>query len=379
MPGKRARELNLEITSSLSASVWDFVRYGLTGWGWLGIVVFTLVTTHLTIVGVTLYLHRCQAHRALELHPLVSHPLRFWLWLATGMVTKQWAAIHRKHHAKCETEEDPHSPQTRGIDKVLWQGAELYREAAKDKELVERYGHGTPDDWVERNIYSKHSVLGVSLLLIADVLLFGVVGAAVWAIQMAWIPFLAAGVINGIGHFWGYRNFKSPDTSTNVSPIGILIGGEELHNNHHTFATSAKFSVKWYELDIGWVYIKILSLFGLAKPRVPAALEEMVIDPSRNQIDADTIEAVLNHKYQLMASLTSTFKKDVRQSKSQPGYAEKWNELCKEFDAMWSRRHTSVEQAVSGLQSWCAKAEASGIAAAAEFSRRLRMVSPRRA
>ena len=369
----------MEILSSVSASIWEFVRYGLTGWGWLAIVGFTLATTHLTIIGVTLYLHRCQAHRALELHPIVTHPLRFWLWLATGMVTKQWAAIHRKQHAKCETEEDPHSPQTRGIDTVLWQGAELYRSAAKDKELVERYGHGTPDDWLERNIYSKHSVLGVSILLIADVLLFGVVGAAVWAVQMAWIPFLAAGVINGIGHYWGYRNFKSPDTSTNVSPIGILIGGEELHNNHHTFATSAKFSVKWYELDIGWWYIRVLSLFGLAKPRIPAAHQEMVIDPSRNQIDADTIEVLLDHKYHLMASLSKEFKKNVRQSKAQPAYAEKWHELCKEFDAMWSRRQPSVDHAISGLQLWCAKAEASGIAALAEFSRRIRMVSPRRA
>ncbi len=360
----------------LMSSVWDFLRYGLTGWQWPAIVVFTLITTHLTIIGVTVYLHRCQAHRALELHPLVSHPLRFWLWLSTGMVTKEWAAIHRKHHAKCETEEDPHSPQTKGIGKVLWEGAELYREAARDKEMIARYGHGTPDDWVERHIYSQYSVLGVSILLIADVLLFGVVGAAVWAVQMAWIPFLAAGVINGIGHFWGYRNFKSPDTSTNISPWGILIGGEELHNNHHTFATSPKLSSKWYEFDIGWMYIRLLSFVGLAKPRpLPASL---MIDPSRNTIDADTVEAVITSKYELMASLSKAFKRDTRKQGSQPAYVEKWAELRKEFESLWSRRHNSVDTAVAGLQSWCARAEASGISALVEFSKKIRMAIPHR-
>lgn len=360
---------------SFALALWDFVRVGVTGWEWPAIVVFTLVTTHLTIIGVTVYLHRCQAHRALELHPLVSHPLRFWLWMSTGMVTKEWAAIHRKHHAKCETEDDPHSPQTRGIAKVLWEGAELYREAAKDRELVERYGHGTPDDWVERHVYTKHSALGVSLLLILEVMLFGVVGATVWAVQMAWIPFLAAGVINGIGHFWGYRNFKSPDTSTNILPWGILIGGEELHNNHHTFATSPKLSSKWYEFDIGWFYIRVLSMVGLAKPRALPA--EMTIDPARDRIDADTVEAVISYKYELMASLAKAFKKDARRNPS--AAVEKWSELRKEFEAMWSRRNVSVEQAVSGLQAWCAKAEASGIAALAEFSRRIRMAIPPRA
>jgi stearoyl-CoA desaturase (delta-9 desaturase) len=360
---------------SLGLALWDVVRFGVTGWEWPAIVVFTLVTTHLTIIGVTVYLHRCQAHRALELHPLVSHPLRFWLWMSTGMVTKEWAAIHRKHHAKCETQDDPHSPQTRGIAKVLWEGAELYREAAKDRELVERYGHGTPDDWVERHVYTRHSALGVSLLLILEVMLFGVVGATVWAVQMAWIPMLAAGVINGIGHFWGYRNFKSPDTSTNILPWGILIGGEELHNNHHTFATSPKLSSKWYEFDIGWFYIRVLSVVGLAKPRALPA--EMTIDPARDRIDADTVEAMISYKYELMASLAKAFKKDARRNPS--AAVEKWAELRKEFEAMWSRRNVSVEQAVNGLQAWCAKAEASGIAALAEFSRRIRMAIPPRA
>ena len=359
------------------ALTWEFVRYGLTGWEWPAILAFTLITTHLTIIGVTVYLHRCQAHRALELHPIVSHPLRLWLWLSTGMVTKEWAAIHRKHHAKCETEEDPHSPQVKGIDKVLWQGAELYREASRDRELVERYGHGTPDDWVERHIYSKHSVLGVSLLLIADVLLFGVVGAAVWAVQMAWIPFLAAGVINGIGHFWGYRNFKSPDTSTNIVPWGILIGGEELHNNHHTFATSPKLSSKWYEFDIGWMYIRIFQAFKLAKPRALPA--EPLLNPAKQSIDAETVEAVISYKYELMAMLAKSFKRDAKSAVDVSDKIEKWAELRKEFEAMWSRRQLSVDQAVQGLQSWCARAEASGIATLVEFSRKLRMFTPHRA
>lgn len=239
-------------------AILDFVANGLlhaSGWQ---IVIYTLVMTHITIVGVTLYLHRCQAHRALELHAIPSHFFRLWLWMTTGMVTKQWAAIHRKHHAKCETEEDPHSPQTRGIKKVMWEGAELYRAESKNDETMEKFGHGTPDDWLEHNVYSKYSWQGVGLMLIIDVLLFGAIGLTIWAVQMAWIPFWAAGVVNGLGHFWGYRNYDCVDASTNLFPIGILIGGEEMHNNHHTFGTSAKFSAKWYEFDVGWMYIRIL-------------------------------------------------------------------------------------------------------------------------
>jgi len=229
------------------------------------IVVYTLVVTHITIAGVTIYLHRCQAHRALDLHAIPSHFFRFWLWLTTGMVTKEWAAIHRKHHAKCETEEDPHSPVTRGIKKVLLEGSELYRIESKNLETLEKYGHGTPNDWMERNVYTGHSVMGVALMMIIDIALFGIVGLSVWAVQMIWIPITAAGIINGIGHFWGYRNYDCNDAATNIIPFGILIGGEELHNNHHTFATSAKLSSKWYEFDIGWMYLKLLSFFGLAK------------------------------------------------------------------------------------------------------------------
>jgi stearoyl-CoA desaturase (Delta-9 desaturase) len=239
-----------------------------SGWldlPWWGYVVAALAMTHVTIASVTIYLHRCQAHRALDLHPLAAHFFRFWLWLTTGMVTKEWAAIHRKHHAKVETAEDPHSPQIHGINRVLWLGVFLYVKEAYNQETMERYGHGTPDDWLERNVYTPHALAGVLLLLAANLLVFGVVpGALIWLTQIAWIPFWAAGVINGVGHFFGYRSYDVPDASTNIVPWGILIGGEELHNNHHAFASSAKLSSKWYEFDIGWMYICILESLGLA-------------------------------------------------------------------------------------------------------------------
>ena len=245
--------------------VLSFMSGGLLDWPIWKVVVATLVLTHVTIAGVTIYLHRCQAHRALDLHPVVSHFFRAWLWLTTGMQTGEWAAIHRKHHAKCETAEDPHSPQVKGIRKVLWQGSELYMSEADNDETIDKYGRGTPEDWVERNVYSRYVWHGVGLMLVIDWMLFGMgVGTTVWAVQMLWIPFWAAGVINGVGHFSGYRNFDSPDAARNIVPWGILIGGEELHNNHHTFATSAKLSSRWYEFDIGWMYIRILSALKLA-------------------------------------------------------------------------------------------------------------------
>nr|UOZ96329.1 hypothetical protein NCPCFENI_00222 [Cupriavidus sp.] len=363
-------------------SLIEFVQYGLTGWSWPAIVAYTLVMTHITIAGVTIFLHRCQAHRAVELHPAVSHFFRFWLWMTTGMVTKEWAAIHRKHHAKCETEDDPHSPMTKGLSTVVWRGADLYRDAAKDRELVDRYGHGCPDDWLERNLYTGRSALGVSLMLIINVALFGVVGAAVWAVQMMWIPFFAAGVINGIGHFWGYRNFKSPDTSANILPWGILIGGEELHNNHHAHATSPKLSSKWYEFDIGWLYIRILESVGMAKPRhLPMA--DVALNPDKFEIDADTIQAVISSKYELMARLAKLAKKVKvpaagsataanTSSLLSQDLVRRASDLRQEFEAIWNRRSLSVEQAIAALQQWCQQAEASGIAAYEEFSRRLR-------
>ena len=246
---------------------YTYLISGLIDLPWWGYVVYALVLGHITTVSVTIYLHRHQAHRALELHALPSHFFRFCLWLTTGINTKEWAAVHRKHHANVETTDDPHSPQILGIGKVVWEGAELYWQELKNLETLERYGHGTPDDWIEREIYSKHSFKGISLLLIIEVVLFGPIGLTIWAAQMAGSPFLAAGIINGVGHYWGYRNFQTEDASRNIIPWGILLGGEELHNNHHAYVTSARLSNKWYEFDIGWMYICILKSMGLAQVR----------------------------------------------------------------------------------------------------------------
>ncbi|CAM8621731.1 OLE1 Fatty-acid desaturase [Oxalobacteraceae bacterium] len=390
--------------------VLDFLLNGLThATGWQ-ILLFTLAVTHITIAGVTIFLHRCQAHRALDLHAIPSHFFRFWLWMTTGMVTKEWAAIHRKHHAKCETVEDPHSPVTRGIETVVFEGAELYRIEAKNRETIEKYGHGTPDDWIERNIYTKHSALGVSLMLVINVMLFGVLGLTVWAIQMAWIPVTAAGVINGIGHYWGYRNFECKDASTNILPIGIIIGGEELHNNHHTFGTSAKLSAKWYEFDIGWMYISILAFLGLAK--VKKVAPEPKFDRSKLVADIDTLHAVVANRYDVMAkyarSLRSAWRDEVDQIRAssalESGFLRSSKKLLQqeptslessqkqqlselfehsnalktmhemrvELGAIWERSHFTSDQLLQQLRDWCARAEASGIRSLREFSLRLR-------
>ena len=390
--------------------VLDFLLNGLThATGWQ-ILLFTLAVTHITIAGVTIFLHRCQAHRALDLHAIPSHFFRFWLWMTTGMVTKEWAAIHRKHHAKCETVEDPHSPVTRGIETVVFEGAELYRIEAKNRETIEKYGHGTPDDWIERNIYTKHSALGVSLMLIINVMLFGVLGLTVWAIQMAWIPVTAAGVINGIGHYWGYRNFECKDASTNILPIGIIIGGEELHNNHHTFGTSAKLSAKWYEFDIGWMYISILAFLGLAK--VKKVAPEPKFDRSKLVADIDTLHAVVANRYDVMAkyarSLRSAWRDEVDQIRARSALGSGFlrsskkllqqeptslessqkqqlselfehsnalktmHEMRVELGAIWERSHFTSDQLLQQLRDWCARAEASGIRSLREFSLRLR-------
>ena len=232
------------------------------------IILYTLFVTHITIACVTLYLHRSQAHRAVKFHPAIEHFMRFWLWFTTGMVTKQWVAVHRKHHRFCELEGDPHSPVQFGIWRVLSKGALLYNDASKDKAMVETYGRGTPNDWIERHVYTPHSRLGIGLCLVFNVIVFGSIGAIIWAVQMLWIPFWAAGVINGIGHWWGYRNGNTQDQSRNISPIGFIIGGEELHNNHHLDPASAKLSRRWYEFDIGWFYIKLLQSLKLAKLKI---------------------------------------------------------------------------------------------------------------
>lgn len=270
--------------------VLDWALSGLTGAVWWQIVAFTLVVTHITIAAITIFLHRAQAHRALELGSVPSHLFRFWLWLTTGMVTKEWVAIHRKHHAKCETVDDPHSPQVRGIKDVLLRGSELYRAEAKNKETIERYGHSTPDDWIEHHLYSRFIWQGVGLMLIIDLALFGAIGATVWAVQMLWIPVTAAGIINGLGHYSGYRNFEPPDASTNIFPWGIVIGGEELHNNHHAYPTSAKLSVKPFEFDIGWLYIRMLETLRLAK--VKHVIPTLWVDQQADPYSLEALQAV---------------------------------------------------------------------------------------
>ncbi|MGN6389031.1 MAG: DesA family fatty acid desaturase [Burkholderiaceae bacterium] len=398
------------MTSQAFDGVVNFLSSGLvhaSGWQ---IVAYTLIATHITIAAVTIYLHRCQAHRALDLHAIPAHFFRFWLWLTTGMVTKEWAAIHRKHHAKCETEDDPHSPVTRGIKKVLLEGAELYRAESKNRETIEKFGHGTPDDWVERNVYSKYSWQGVALLLILDVLLFGVIGLTVWGVQMLWIPVTAAGIINGVGHYWGYRNYDCADASRNILPIGILIGGEELHNNHHTFGTSARLSSKWYEFDIGWLYIRILETLGLATVKKVAPAPKF--DREKLVADFDTLQAVIANRYDVMAkyakSLKRTWREEVAHLAEKPSLGssflkssrkllvseptkleptqkqqltelfthskplETMHEMRVELSAIWERSHASREQLLHQLQDWCARAESSGIHALRDFSLRLR-------
>jgi stearoyl-CoA desaturase (Delta-9 desaturase) len=377
---------------------------------WWGFIAVALALTHVTIAAVTIYLHRCQAHRALELHPLVSHFFRLWLWLTTGMVTKEWAAIHRKHHAKCETAEDPHSPQVYGINRVLWLGVFLYVKESYNKETLERYGHGTPDDWMERNVYSRFATTGVTLLLATDMFLFGVVpGALIWAAQIAWIPFWAAGVINGVGHFFGYRNYDVADASTNIVPWGILIGGEELHNNHHAFAASAKLSSKWYEFDIGWLYISILSALGLATVKKVAPRPRFA-EP-KPVVDFEILHAVIANRYDVLSryakSLRRTYRDELARLRQwSPRDAEalrslrrallrgqalagaEGNKLAealrhsraletvlamrRELIAIWERSTASKEQLLRQLQDWCHRAEASGIAPLVDFSHRLR-------
>ena len=267
----------------------------LSGWE---IVIATLALTHITIAAITIYFHRHQSHHSLTLHPVISHFFRFWLWLTTGMVTRQWVAIHRKHHAKCETVDDPHSPQVLGLKKLLLEGSELYRREAANQKTLEKYGHGTPDDWLERKLYSRHPYVGISIMLVSDVLLFGVIGITVFAVQMLWSPVWAAGVINGIGHFYGYRNFESSDASRNIFPWGILIGGEELHNNHHAYPGSARLSNKWWELDIGWMYIKLLSSLGLA--RVKNCAPKIDSLPGKHLIDMDTVRALTHNRFHIV-------------------------------------------------------------------------------
>ena len=388
------------------------IANGLTPLPLWGSLVVALVLTHVTIASVTIFLHRHQAHRGLDLHPIASHFFRFWLWLTTGMVTKEWVAIHRKHHARVETADDPHSPQTRGIKTVFWKGAELYRDEAKNLETLEKFGRGTPDDWMERNVYTRFSWEGVGVMLMINLVLFGPIGATIWAVQMAWIPVTAAGIVNGIGHYWGYRNFASADASKNIVPWGILIGGEELHNNHHAYGTSAKLSSRWYEFDIGWMYIRILAIMGLAQVRKVAPKLKVV--PRLKAIpDHATLQAVITHRYAVATryarSLKTACALEIADLKARAGRAElrnlpsvrrlkRW--LCAdhasalaegdratfahllersnalktiyamrlELNTLWERSTESSEQLLARLQDWCRRAEASGIPPLARFS-----------
>ena len=379
----------------LDLSAWQLVLVG-------------LALTHVTIASVTIFLHRAQAHRALDLHPTVSHFFRFWLWLTTGMVTAEWVAIHRRHHARCETPDDPHSPQVLGLRKVLWEGAELYRQAAAAPELVARYSHGTPDDWLERKVYSRLRWQGPALMLLVDFLLFGAAGVAIWAVQMAWIPFWAAGVINGIGHYWGYRNFESPDAATNISPWGILIGGEELHNNHHAFPSSARLSNRWWEFDLGWLYIRLLSLVGLAKVRRVAPRPRLA--EGKTVVDLDTLKAVVTNRMHVAARYAREVIRPVsrdelcgedkvcrrvyRQARKllvrdearlDPTSRQRLARLLersprlatvveyrRRLQEVWERTTASQEALLQSLQDWCRQAEASGIRSLAEFAHTLR-------
>ncbi len=383
---------------------------GLLNLPWWGDLLAGLVLVQITIAGVTIYLHRCQAHRALDLHPAVSHCFRFWLWMTTGMITKEWAAIHRKHHAKCETEEDPHSPRIHGINKILFAGVVLYVKESHKADVMEKYGHSTPTDWLERNIYTPMNKWGVVLLAAIDMWVFGIVpGALIFVAQIAWIPFWAAGVINGLGHYFGYRNFQTDDDSTNMAPWAVWIGGEELHNNHHAYPTSAKFSLRWYEFDLGWMYVKILEFFGLATVRKQAP--KVKLDPSKWEVDAATLQAVIMHRFDVMANYAKSIKRtsaieiealrarghdhvpvkamrkylhrdlatipakhrsDVdRVLETSPALKTTWS-MRQDLARLWERSTLNTEQLVHQLKDWCERAEKSGVTPLVEFSHRLR-------
>jgi stearoyl-CoA desaturase (Delta-9 desaturase) len=392
--------------------MFSIMQFGILQLPWWGYVLALMVFTQLTILSVTLYLHRCQAHRAVDLHPIVSHIFRFWLWLSTGMLTKEWTAIHRKHHAKVETDEDPHSPIAKGIKTVFFQGAELYRKEAKNKETIEKYGVGTPDDWIERHLYTRWSTLGISIMLVTNLVLFGAIGLTIWALQMAWIPLFAAGVVNGIGHYWGYRNFECKDASRNIIPLGIFIGGEELHNNHHAFGTSAKFSAKWWEIDMGWAVIRFLQAFRLATPK--HVLPEPKMLPTKNHIDTDTLKAIITYRFQVMSRYTrEVVLPALHEEKKRAGKTggillrrartvlirdssimKASQKMClatvlENFQSLrvvyqfriklqeiWGRSTASQKELLEALQEWCQQAEATGMEVLLRFASRLKTYVP---
>ena len=393
----------------MSASLTDFLAGGLLQLGGGSMLVYLLVATQITIFTVTLYLHRSQAHRAVDFHPVLAHFFRFWCWLTTSMITREWAAIHRKHHAKCETEDDPHSPQFKGISTVFWRGVELYRAARAEREDIEKYGKGCPDDWIERKLYTPYATMGPTILLFLSFALFGFKGVAVWAIQMAWIPFWAAGVVNGLGHWWGYRNFETTDTATNLTPWGVWIGGEELHNNHHAFPSSAKFALRRWEFDIGWAAIKALEALRLAKVlRVAPTLD---VRPNIAMPDGETLKALLAIRFQAMtdyyrtvtlpalreeAAAMNAKASQLLPSKLRKGLADggRWLDEDKkarlaaflaerpklatvaEYRARLAQvldeRSSDAKATLARLHAWCQEAEASGIASLQQFSARMK-------
>ena len=385
-------------------AILDWLSNGLADFSALGIVAYTLVVTHITIVAVTVYLHRYCAHRALTLHPVLQHFFRAWLWLTTGMVTKEWASIHRKHHAVCETPEDPHSPKIMGLKRILWQGAEAYRESTRQPEIMERYGAGLPDDWIERHLYTPYSARGIVIMLAINLALFGAIGLTIWAIQMIWIPFFAAGVINGIGHYWGYRNFECPDAATNIVPWGILVGGEELHNNHHTYPNSAKLSQKPWEFDIGWFWIRLFETLGLAKARSKGPVARRI--PGKQTLDLDTAWAVLNDRFRVMARYAESVVKPLVEQELQAtnrvvrrarkalireeslvdqAGRERIAELVDDnatiktiyefrlrLQGVWAKRGGNADEMLAALKQWCLDAEATGIQVLKDFVEYLR-------
>lgn len=381
---------------------------GLLNLSWLGIILVTLALTHVTIASVTIFLHRHQSHRSLTLHPVVSHFFRFWLWLTTGMVTRQWVAIHRKHHAACETEDDPHSPQVYGLKTLLLRGSELYRKEAQNQETLAKFGAGTPDDWLERTLYSRYPFLGISLMLVLDILLFGVIGITVFAVQMLWIPIWAAGVINGIGHYFGYRNFEPTDASRNIVPWGILIGGEELHNNHHAYPASARLSNKWWEFDIGWLYIRILSALGLAK--VKKAAPKITSASDKQLIDVETVRALVHNRFHIIKlygrnvirpvirlerrranaycralfrsvrklmtrediALDSQAQRALNEAMSHSQMLATVYHFKQQLKELWEHQKHDQAKRIERLQAWCHAAEQSGITALQDFAAYLR-------
>ncbi len=381
-----------------------FLETGLLDWPAWKIILATFIVVQVTLSGVSLFLHREQTHRGIKMHPVLQHFYRFWTWFTTGMLTKEWVAIHRKHHAYCETETDPHSPQVHGIKKVLFHGVTLYTQERQNKETMEKYGKGTPDDWIERNIYTRFHYLGIVLLAFVDIALFGVIGLLVYAIQMLWIPFFAAGVINGIGHYFGYRNYRTDDSSRNITRFGFFIFGEELHNNHHAFPSSCKFSHKKGEHDIGWYIIKLLNKLGLCE--IKKVVPELAVQDEEVEFSDETVKAILTHKFNVLQiyikdvispnlsaefpSPSKTIKKKIKkythQLSLEPSFVKKklqhnFEESTTiktllaykaELQAIWDNNAMSMEEMMDAFKTWCQKAEQSGNQMLQDFADKLK-------